>query len=160
MTTQKLILAGIGFAGLAFAASGFAYADQAHQNGVFPAGEVGDKSAIARIIEIEIAEGDGTMVYRPARIDVSLGDTVRFVLKNKGALDHEFVLGTKKDNREHAEMMASMPGMVHLEKNMSQVASGQAAELTWKFTKNGEFEFACLITGHYEAGMHGTLVVK
>ena len=160
MIARRLIIASYSVASLALAGVGVVHADQAHQHGVFPAGEVGDANANPRVIEIELGEGEGTMAYRPARIDVKLGETVRFVLKNKGALDHEFVLGTKKANREHAEMMASMPGMVHLDKNMTQVTSGQASDLTWKFTKKGEFEFACLIPGHYEAGMHGTLVVK
>jgi hypothetical protein len=33
-------------------------------------------------------------------------------------------------------------------------------ELLWKFTKRGEFEFACLISEHYEAGMHRKIIVK
>jgi hypothetical protein len=33
-------------------------------------------------------------------------------------------------------------------------------ELLWKFTRRGEFEYACLIPGHYKAGMHGKLIVK
>ena len=160
MMMRRLFIATLSFASLALVGAGFAYADQGHQHGGFPAGEVGDANANARVIEIELAEGEGTMAYSPARIDVKLGETVRFVLKNKGALDHEFMLGTKSANREHAEMMASMPGMVHLDKNMAQVSSGQASEILWKFSKKGEFEFACLIPGHYEAGMHGTLVVK
>jgi uncharacterized cupredoxin-like copper-binding protein len=32
--------------------------------------------------------------------------------------------------------------------------------LLWKFTRKGEFEFACLVPGHYEAGMHGRIIVK
>jgi uncharacterized cupredoxin-like copper-binding protein len=33
-------------------------------------------------------------------------------------------------------------------------------ELRWKFSKAGTFEFGCLIPGHREAGMHGTVVVE
>ena len=33
-------------------------------------------------------------------------------------------------------------------------------ESTGRFTKAEEFEFACLIPGHREAGMHGKVIVK
>jgi uncharacterized cupredoxin-like copper-binding protein len=36
----------------------------------------------------------------------------------------------------------------------------QKGELLWKFTKAGEFEYGCLIPGHYEAGMHGKIIVN
>lgn len=160
MIRHRIINLALSVASLALGATANVYADQAHHHGGFAAGEVGDADANPRAIEIELSEGEGTMAYRPHMVEVKRGETVRFMLKNKGALDHEFVLGTKADNSDHAKMMQSMPGMVHLEKNMTQVSSGQASELLWKFTKAGEFEFACLIPGHYEAGMHGTVVVK
>ncbi len=34
------------------------------------------------------------------------------------------------------------------------------AEIIWKFNRPGKFEFACLIAGHYEAGMDGKIVVS
>jgi uncharacterized cupredoxin-like copper-binding protein len=40
------------------------------------------------------------------------------------------------------------------------VAPKKSGELIWRFTKAGEYEFACLIPGHREAGMHGKVVVK
>jgi uncharacterized cupredoxin-like copper-binding protein len=33
-------------------------------------------------------------------------------------------------------------------------------EIVWRFAKPGEFEFACLIPGHRDAGMFGTVDVK
>ena len=36
----------------------------------------------------------------------------------------------------------------------------RSSELLWKFTKTGEFYFACLVPGHFEAGMHGKIVVS
>ncbi|NDW02705.1 plastocyanin/azurin family copper-binding protein, partial [Salipiger sp. PrR002] len=30
----------------------------------------------------------------------------------------------------------------------------------WTFGEPGTFEFACLLPGHYEAGMHGPLTVN
>jgi uncharacterized cupredoxin-like copper-binding protein len=50
--------------------------------------------------------------------------------------------------------------MAHEEANGRHVGPGQTAELLWRFTKAGTFEFACLIPGHYETGMKGVVVVK
>ncbi|NCW99267.1 MAG: plastocyanin, partial [Betaproteobacteria bacterium] len=32
-------------------------------------------------------------------------------------------------------------------------------EIVWTFNRVGEFDFACLLPGHYEAGMRGTINV-
>lgn len=36
---------------------------------------------------------------------------------------------------------------------MAHVAPGQTGEIVWHFNRPGDFEFACLIPGHFEAGM-------
>ena len=146
--------------GSAILAASLAHADASQSHGGFSAGEVGSSATNTRNIEIDMAEGNGSMAYSVKRIEIAQNETVRFVLKNMGALDHEFVLGTAAENRAHAEMMASMPEMGHSDKNMTQVASGQSSSFVWKFSNKGEFEFACLIPGHYEAGMHGIMIVK
>lgn len=43
---------------------------------------------------------------------------------------------------------------------MAHVPPGQRGDLVWHFNRAGDFEFACLIPGHFEAGMRGTLRVK
>jgi len=146
--------------GLTVFVGAFAYADAGHQHGGFAAGDVGTDASNARVIEIDMTEANGTMAYSVNQIEIKQNETVRFVLKNAGSLDHEFVLGTRQENRAHADMMASMPGMNHSDNNMTQVASGQSSSFVWKFSHKGEFEFACLIPGHYEAGMHGIMIVK
>jgi len=82
------------------------------------------------------------------------------VLRNAGALEHEFVLATKQENRKHAEEMRKNPDMEHEDPNMTRVAASKTRELVWRFTRRGTFEFGCLIPGHYEVGMFGTVVVK
>ncbi len=124
------------------------------------AGAPGDPKRPARTIAITAMESDGKMRFSPASVEVALGEQVRFVVANKGALAHEFVLGTKAENAEHAKMMAEMPGMKHNDANAVTVPPGKTATLTWRFAKSGSFEFACLIPGHYEAGMHGAVAVK
>jgi uncharacterized cupredoxin-like copper-binding protein len=42
---------------------------------------------------------------------------------------------------------------------MAHVAPGRHAEIVWKFNRAGEFDFACLIAGHYDAGMVGKIKV-
>jgi uncharacterized cupredoxin-like copper-binding protein len=41
-----------------------------------------------------------------------------------------------------------------------RLAPGKSGEIVWRFTKPGTFEYGCLIPGHREAGMTGTIVVK
>jgi uncharacterized cupredoxin-like copper-binding protein len=82
------------------------------------------------------------------------------VLDNDDGDDHEFVLATVTENRNHAEHMKKFPDMKHDDPNAKRVLPLQTGELLWKFTKPGQFEFGCLIPGHYEAGMHGTINVK
>ncbi len=33
-------------------------------------------------------------------------------------------------------------------------------EMIWKFSNSGEFAFACLIPGHFDAGMKGVVIVE
>lgn len=61
---------------------------------------------------------------------------------------------------EHAAMMAKFPGMEHDEPYMAHVNPGQTQTLLWTFNRAGRFEFACLLPGHYQAGMVGGLEVK
>lgn len=43
--------------------------------------------------------------FVPAQIEVRRGETVRFIVRNKGKLMHEMVLGTESSLPEHDEMM-------------------------------------------------------
>ena len=87
------------------------------------------------------------------------GDTVRLRAENKGKVLHEIVLGTKAELDQHAQMMRKFPGMEHDEPYMAHIAPGQSGEMIWTFNRTGEFDFACLIAGHYQAGMVGTIRV-
>jgi uncharacterized cupredoxin-like copper-binding protein len=42
---------------------------------------------------------------------------------------------------------------------MVHVDPGKTGEIVWTFNRAGSFELACLIAGHYEAGMRGTITV-
>lgn len=145
---------------LALAASlATATAVRAHEHGQhasYSAGEPGDPAQPARTIEIAMSE----MEYEPSRIEVKRGEQIRFLLRNVGTEDHEFLLATTKENLKHAAVMKKHPHMEHDEPNGVRVAPKTMAEVLWKFTKPGTFEFSCLISNHREYGMTGHVTVS
>ncbi|MEN9776025.1 MAG: oxidoreductase [Pseudomonadota bacterium] len=119
-------------------------------------GIAGDAKAVGRTIEVRMGDN---MRFEPDRIAVQAGETLRFRIHNTGRLMHEFVIGTPAENAKHAELMIKFPNMEHDEPYMAHVAPGKTGEIIWTFNRTGRFEFACLIAGHYQAGMVGTIVV-
>ncbi|HXF45337.1 MAG TPA: cupredoxin family protein [Burkholderiaceae bacterium] len=121
-----------------------------------PFGRTGDPRRVTRTIEIR---ADDRMRYAPDAITVRQGETVRLKVRNHGKVMHELVLGTMAELKEHAEWMKKHPGMEHDEPYMAHLGPGESGEIVWQFTQPGEFYFACLIPGHFEAGMIGKIVV-
>lgn len=121
------------------------------------AGKPGDPSKVSRTIEVTM---DDSMRYTPDKIDVKAGETIRFFVKNTGKIQHEMVIGTMDELKEHAEMMRQMPGMQHAESNMTTLKPGQRGGIVWQFDKPGTVDFACLVPGHMEAGMVGKVMVE
>ena len=119
-------------------------------------GAPGEAMQVSRTIEVQ-AHG---MRYTPSAITVRRGETIRFVVKGTDSLPHELVLGDAQSLKEHAEMMRRYPDMEHDDPNMVKVAPGGTGNLIWKFTQAGTVEFACLMPGHYEAGMRGSIRVE
>jgi uncharacterized cupredoxin-like copper-binding protein len=140
------------------AASNGARADAGHAH--FSTGVPGDPKKPARIVEVIMREGDGKMEYVPSRIEVKRNEQIRFVLKNVGELAHEFVLASTAENLKHAALMQKYPDMEHDDPNGKTLQPKANAEILWRFTKRGEFEYGCLIPGHREAGMTGKIIVK
>ena len=100
-----------------------------------------------------------SMRFTPDTLSVKQGETVRIVVRNEGKMLHEFVLGTKKELDEHAALMLKFPTMEHDEPYMAHVPAGKSGEIVWTFNRAGDFDFACLIAGHYQAGMVGKITV-
>jgi uncharacterized cupredoxin-like copper-binding protein len=119
-------------------------------------GVEGNPKMAGRTIPITM---DDSMHYSRREIRVRQGETVTFVISNKGKLMHELVIGTEDELQKHAELMRKFPGMEHDEPYMAHVKPGATERLTWRFTKAGTFLFGCLVAGHFEAGMKGTIVV-
>lgn len=129
----------------------------AHKVEVTAFGREGDPAKVTRTIRIRMAD---TMRFTPAQITVKRNETVKLVATNKGQVLHEMVLGTPEALKEHAELMKKFPEMEHEEAHMAHVKPGKTGEIIWQFTQAGSFQFACLVPGHFEAGMVGTVTVK
>jgi uncharacterized cupredoxin-like copper-binding protein len=159
---KRNVLAAAACVLIAAASPAFAAPDGAgHSHGkAFSAGEPGNPKRPARVVQVTMREADGKMVFIPERVEVKRGEQIRFMLTNNGELEHEFVLATTEENLEHAEAMKKHPDMDHHEPNVRRVASRKKSEIVWRFSKSGQFEFGCLIPGHREAGMTGSVVVK
>ena len=138
------------------AAAAPARSHEHHAHESYSAGEPGDATKPARTIEIEMSE----MTYEPIRIEVKRGEQIRFVLRNAGTEDHEFLLATTSENLRHAEVMKKHPHMEHDDPNGVRLGPKKSAEIVWKFTKAGTFEYSCLIPDHREYGMVGHVTVK
>lgn len=152
------------FFGLALSQLTFAHGDQHkkpmhHQMTIQQEewGIAGNNKEVARTIAVSMSDD---MKFKPEKIDIKLGETIKFVIKNNGKLMHEMVIGTKPVLDKHAEMMVKHPNMEHDEPYMAHVSPGKSAEIIWKFNRPGKFDFACLIAGHYQAGMVGKIEVK
>lgn len=120
-------------------------------------GSTGDPSKVSRTIRIEMRDA---MRFSPDAIEVRKGETIRLEVVNAGAAMHEMVIGTEDELGKHAEMMKKFPGMEHEEPYMAHVDPGKTGAIVWQFTRPGEFRFACLVPGHFEAGMLGRISVK
>ena len=119
-------------------------------------GIAGDAKAVKRTIELTMSDN---MRFTPDRIEVKQGEVVKIVVKNNGTMFHEMVFGTKAKLEEHAALMVKFPNMEHDEPYMAHVKPGTTNAIIWNFNRPGDFDFACLVAGHYQAGMVGKIAV-
>ena len=144
---------------------------------VMSIGEPGKSGAVDRTIIVKMSDN----FFEPEEIEIKKGETIRFVITNKGEFLHEFNIGTTTMHEAHQKEMAMMAehGMItptgidhekmkmdhgdgkmmmdHNDPNSALVEPGKSAEVIWHFTKNTELEFACNVPGHYDAGMMGAI---
>lgn len=119
-------------------------------------GIAGDAKSVQRTLRVTMSD---KMRFTPDLLTVKQGETVRLVIKNQGQLLHELVIGTPQELDAHAALMVKFPDMQHDEPYMAHVPPGKSGALVWTFNRPGEFKFACLIAGHYQAGMTGQIIV-
>ena len=120
-------------------------------------GHEGDPKKVNRVVRLTMTDA---FRYTPSEITLKRGDTVRFIAHNQGRQLHEMVLGTPDDLRAHAALMQKFPEMEHADANMTHVKPGANGQMVWQFSQTGEFQFGCLLPGHFEAGMVGKVTVK
>lgn len=78
--------------------------------------------------------------FEPASVHMHEGEAVNIVLVNEGVLEHEIELDAF-DFHVHAE-------------------AGETVTAGFVPEETGDFEFACFVPGHYDAGMVGEVVVE
>ena len=150
-----------------------------------PAGRTGDKAKVTRTVKIEMTEYS----YSQQKLEFKAGETVKFILSNKGKLKHEMTIGTAEDQAAHRKAMQDMSDTAHaghgnhgghgehaahgahgahghhgmdhdMPSGAVHVGPGETKELVWQFTTAGSLQFACNYPGHSDLGMEGTIVVQ
>lgn len=176
-TLRKLLLPAVAMA----LASGVHAAGE-HEGGHHgdnPIGEPGEAANVSRTIEVTMLDN----YYEPESISVRSGETIRFRVKNEGALVHEFNIGTAAMHEAHQKEMQMMVAhgvinddridhdmmemdmgdgnsMKHDDPNSVLMEPGETKEIIWAFTDAAELEFACNVPGHYQAGMYGDIEIE
>lgn len=120
-----------------------------------PMGEPATKTT--RTVAISMSD---SMQYTPNVIHIKRGEAVTLAFKNDGQLKHEAVLGRLPELKKHAEMMKMYPDMEHDDPKSISAKMGETAYIKWKFTQSGTFYVACLMPGHFDAGMRASVIVK
>lgn len=137
------------------------HADQGHAHDDAVAyGEPGNPDEPARLIMVTMKEMGGGMKFLPDTINIRAGEQVRFRIRNSGELEHELVFATLEENLAHGVEMAKNPDMEHDDPNAVRVQPGEVSDIVWRFTNAGEFDYSCLLPGHREGGMFGSIIVQ
>jgi uncharacterized cupredoxin-like copper-binding protein len=114
----------------------------------------------ARVVELSVTEDAR---FTPDRIEVQLGETIRFVMDNPTASDHEMFIGSAAEqdghHAEHTGVAAQdQAGVSHFGYGAFLPAFGDAV-LEWTFSQAGDVLIGCHLPGHYEGGHVATVVV-
>ncbi len=110
------------------------------------AGFVAGTTASPRVIHVVAGPG---YTFSPSSITVERGETVTFVVTAMGPLVHEFMVGPA------AAVAADQAGTPEA----ADIGMMQTKSVTYTFDGSGPYAYACHATGHYEAGMRGTITV-
>ncbi|MFC6689214.1 cupredoxin domain-containing protein [Jhaorihella thermophila] len=147
---------------------GHGHGDDHHAADIGRPGKAGD---VDRVIKVKMGE----MFFDPGTIEVTRGETIRFVITNAGEFVHEFNIGTAEMHKAHAGEMIEMmekgilqadridhdrmmkSGMAHDDAGSVLLEPGQSAEIIWTFSGDADLELSCNLPGHRESGMRGTV---
>lgn len=142
-------------------ATGSAMADAGHSNDERVYGEPGDiNDGSTRVVDLAVIENENGLFFEPEVLNIGVGEQVQFKFTNKGDFEHELVIGTVEENLAHKLEMEKNPDMEHDDPNMVRLQPNQSGEVIWRFTKAGTFDYSCLLPGHRDSGMFGTIIVQ
>ncbi|UTV30935.1 copper-resistant cuproprotein CopI [Photobacterium atrarenae] len=103
---------------------------------------------------VHVILSDDMKITFKKNMTIAPDDVVQFVVMNTGKIDHEFSIGSAKEQLAHRKMMREMTGgHMHDSGSTVTVQPGKAKQLLWHFHGDKQVEFACNIPGHAEAGM-------
>lgn len=94
-------------------------------------------------------EATGSLTFVPSSVTLVAGEVVRFEVTNSAGFPHDFYIGAPAD--VESRNVTALQG----------IADWPSGTMTLDFTvpTSGELEFACLVPGHLEAGMKGTVTI-
>ena len=117
--------------------------------------------------EIEVVQTE--FAFEPNPVSVRKGEIVTFTVRNDGSIPHEFRITNHEAAETHLaaghgdhdeEIMAGEP-MVMDGDLVLLLDPGQAASITVKFDEDANYDLiACLLPGHFEAGMAAPLELE
>lgn len=113
-----------------------------------------------RTVEIKATDA---LKFVPDSVAVRRGETVAFKVTNTGSIDHEFEVGDAAFQDRHEQEMKDMgPGMSDMtdEPTGFVVKPGQTKTVAFTFPVAGTLLYGCHESGHYAAGMKGTITVQ
>ncbi len=112
-------------------------------------------------VRITATEGPGGQSFTSDLTSFKVGESYHFVIENTGVLAHEFMI-----------IQPLGPGMMAMEE-LDEIAmyvveeedlpAGGTFEFDYTFPAEAEgqpLEFACYLPGHYESGMHLSIIVE
>jgi uncharacterized cupredoxin-like copper-binding protein len=111
---------------------------------------------VDRAIEIDMVD----IAFEPAALEVTAGETVRFVFTNQGDVAHDAFIGDADAQDDHADDMADGHDGGHGDDAAGgiTVEPGESAELVHAFAaEDDEVLIGCHQPGHYDAGMVTTI---
>jgi uncharacterized cupredoxin-like copper-binding protein len=131
---------------------------------------------VTRTIQVDMND---SMRFTPDVLQLAAGEAVKLVVHNSGKLPHEMVLGSEAALKAHAIEMQKLAGKStgqgsghasgHADGHHHgagndfielSVNPGETKEWVIRFDKAQTLQMACLIPGHFEAGMKGQLRVE
>lgn len=124
--------------------------------------------------------------FTPAKVELKVGETVELTLKNAGQVAHDWMVGDGLVNtpdekgfqkdllvllkpEEHGRKFTpERVGVASKADSIKRISTGveiePGGEVTLRFTvpaaAKGTWNMDCVLTGHYESGMKGTIVVQ